>query len=245
MLGIIAEDEENENYGIERMFEALKLRGFEGSRSKVARVMRENGLIHESPRKPNGLTKADKEAQKSDNLLNRDFTADKPNEKWVTDITQLPTADGPLYISGIFDCFDNMVVGLMMDDNMRDELTVGTLRQAVLRHGRGAISHSDRGSQYTSDDYRRAVAELGVTQSMNSAAGRCHDNAKCESMWARAKVEKFYRFDTSKMPMELVKRMVFRYFMGYWNNRRICTANGGLPPVMKRAQYFAGISMAA
>ena len=163
----------------------------------------------------------------------------------MTDITQQPTADGPLYISGIFDCFDNAVVGLTIDDNMRDELVVGSLRQAVAMHGSGAIVHSDRGSQYTGDDFRRAVAELGVTQSMNSAAGRCHDNAKCESMWARLKVEKLYRLDTSKMPMELVKIIVFRYFMGYWNNRRICTANGGFPPAMKREQYFAGNAVAA
>jgi transposase InsO family protein len=163
----------------------------------------------------------------------------------VTDITQQPTADGPLYISGVFECFDNGAVGLTMDDNMRDELVVGSLRQAVAMHGSGAIVHSDRGSQYTGDDYRQAVAELGVIQSMNSAAGRCHDNAKCESMWARLKVELLYRFDTSKMPMELVKQMIFRYFMGYWNNRRICTANGGFPPAVKRAQYYHGIGMAA
>ena len=80
---------------------------------------------------------------------------------------------------------------------------------------------------------------------MNSAAGRCHDNAKCESMWGRAKVEKFYNFDTSRMPMEMVKRMVFRYFMGYWNRRRICSANGGFPPALKRAQYFAANIIAA
>lgn len=89
-------------------------------------------MIHGAARKLNDLTKADKEAHKSENLLNRDFSADKLNEKWVTDITQLPTADGTLYISGIFDCFDNMAVGPMMDDNMRDELTVGTFGRQCL-----------------------------------------------------------------------------------------------------------------
>ena len=189
ILKILTEDPENYNYGIVRVYQALQLRGYSVSQSKVARIMRENGLIHERNRKPNGLTKADKTAQKSADLLKRDFSANEPNKKWVTDITQLPTADGTLYISGIFDCFDNAIVGLTMDDNMRDELVVATLRQAVAMHGGGAIIHSDRGSQYTSQDFRRAVAELGVIQSMNSAGGRCHDNAKCESMWARAKVE--------------------------------------------------------
>jgi len=245
MREILAEDEENENYGIVRMYEALLLRGHKGSQSKVARVMRENGLIHRRKRRPNSLTKADKEAQKSDNLLKGDFKANEPNKKWVTDITQLPTADGKLYISGIFDCFDNACVGLTMDDNMRDELVVATLRQAVAMHGGGAIIHSDRGSQYTGGDFRRAVAELGVIQSMNGAGGSCHDNAKCESMWARAKVEKFYQVDTSKLPMEVVKAMVFRYFMGYWNNRRICSANGGLPPFLKRAWFFEDEALTA
>ena len=79
MQDILAEDPENENYGIVRMYEALRLRDFAGSQSKVARVMRENGLIHERKRRPNSLTKAGKEAQKSDNLLKRDFLANEPN----------------------------------------------------------------------------------------------------------------------------------------------------------------------
>ena len=73
---------------------------------------------------------------------------------------------------------------------------------------------------------------------MNSAGGRCHDNAKAESMWSRAKVEKFHKIPTGKMSMEMVKMLVFKYFMGYWNNRRICSANGGYPPALKRARYF-------
>lgn len=237
---ILAEDEENENYGMHRMFEALKLKfDYTNSESTVARVMHENGLIHKVKHNPNGLTKADKEAQKSDNLLNRDFTADAPNQKWVTDITQLPTLDGNLYISGIFDCFDNHIVGLTLDNNMRKELVIDTVKQAMGRFGeKGVILHSDRGSQYTSVDFRTCLKDYGIRQSMNSMGGRCHDNAKCESMWGRAKVEKFYKMDTSRMSMDSVKRIVFKYFMGYWNNRRICSANGGMPPAVKRAIYY-------
>ena len=245
MHQILGEDEENQNYGVDRMYAALKLRGFKASKSTVARVMRANGLTQKVRRKPNGLTKADKEAQKSDNLINRDFTADAPNEKWVTDITQLPTADGTLYISGIFDCYDSTAVGLTMDDNMRKELVIDTVRQASAMYGPGAIIHSDRGSQYTSQDFRDTLAMLGIKQSMNSAGGRCHDNAKCESMWARGKVEKFYNFDTSRMPMELVKKMAFRYYMGYWNNRRICSAIGGMAPATKRSAYYSQKLMVA
>ena len=242
MKTILSEDEENENYGIVRMHEKLKLDyKIKESRSTIYRVMKENGLIHKKKRNPQGLTKADKAAQKSDNILGGDFKTNAPNEKWVGDITQLPTADGTLYISGIFDCYDNSIVGLTMDDNMRKELVITTLEQAMgLYNARNVLFHSDRGSQYTSEAFREHLAKYGITQSMNSATGRCHDNAKCESMWARFKEEKIYgKIDTAKMPMEVVKGLVFRYFMSYWNNRRICSANGGLPPTVKRQLYYS------
>lgn len=248
MKKIINEDECNDTYGSVRMHQALNLKkelfnvNFPNipSERTVYRIMKENGLIHKVKRKPNGLTKADKEAQKSDNLLKGDFEAEAPNEKLVTDITQLPTADGKLYISSIYDCFNNENIGLAMADNMRKELVIETLWEAAMRHDlRGAITHSDRGSQYTSQEYRECLEQLGIKQSMNSAGGRCHDNAKCESMWARFKEELIYgRYNTAKMKMEEVKTLVWRYFMGYWNNRRISSANGGLPPAEKRKRYY-------
>ena len=247
MMKIINEDEENENYGYKRMYEALIFKyDFEGSKSTVYRVMKQNGLLHTPKRIPQGLTKADRKAQAKDNLLKGDFTSTAPNEKWITDITQIPTKDGTLYISGIFDCYDNAIVGLTMDDNMRKELVERTLIQATQRYDvMGVILHGDRGSQYTSYSFKELCLEKRVRQSMNSAGGRCHDNAKCESMWARAKVEKFYKIKTEKMSMEVVKHLVFRYFMGYWNNRRICSANGGLPPMVKRQIYYEDQQIAA
>jgi transposase InsO family protein len=203
--------------------------------------MRENGLIHKKKRNPQSLTKADKEAQTSDDLLKRDFGTEGPNTKWVTDITQLPTADGKLYISSIFDCFDNHVMGLCMDNNMRASLCVRTLNQAMrLYNAKGVILHSDWGSQYTSAEFRLCVKGFEVQKSMNSAGGRCHDNAKCESMWARFKEELIYgKINTAKLSMEAVKALVWRYFFGYWNNRRICSAIGGLPPAEKRRRFYA------
>lgn len=236
---ILDEDEENASYGRKRMIDALRLRGWTESDSTIYRVLRKHGLLQQ-PHTPKGLTVADKAAHKSDNLLNRDFTADAPGEKLVSDITQLPTADGNLYISGVFDCFDNFCLGLSMDDNMKAPLVVQSLTSAHSLHGiRGAIFHTDRGSQYTSDDFRACLHDLGVVQSMNSDGGRCHDNAKCESMWARFKTEAIYgRHNTNNMPMEDVKSLVFRYFLGYWNNRRICHAIGGLPPALKRRRFY-------
>lgn len=256
MHEIIAEDECNDTYGYMRMHEALAFKRELAPETfpdlpcerTVYRIMDILGLTHRPNRKPNGLTKADKEAMKSDDKLQRDFTADKPLLKCVTDITEVKTADGKLYVSAALDCFDNAILGLSMADNMKAGLCVSTLRSAMMSHPglRGAIIHSDRGSQYTSEEYRRAVAKYGIVQSMNSAGGRCHDNAKCESLWARFKEELLYgRYKTEKMSMEAVKSLIWRYFMSYWNNRRICSANGGLPPMVKRQRYYESLSAMA
>jgi transposase InsO family protein len=256
MREIIAEDECNDTYGYVRMREALELRHEAQPENfpdipcerTVYRIMERLTLIHRPKRKPNGLTKADKEAQKSDDKVRRDFTADKPLIKCVTDITEIKCLDGKLYTSVIEDCFDNAILGLSMADNMRAGLCVNTLKSACLAYPglRGAIVHGDRGSQYTSEEYRMAVGKYGIIQSMNSAGGRCHDNAKCESLWARLKEELLYgRYDTAKMTMAEVKSLIWRYFMGYWNNRRICSANGGLPPMVKRRRYYESLAKAA
>jgi transposase InsO family protein len=228
------------------MIDALRLKGRTESDSTIYRVMKKHGLLHKV-QKPKGLTVADKAAHKSENLLNRDFTAQAPCEKLVSDITQLATADGPLYISGIFDCFDNACLGLSMDDNMKTPLVIQSLVSAHKLHGiHGAIFHTDRGSQYTSTDFRTQLQKFGIIQSMNSDGGRCHDNAKCESMWARFKTEAIYgRLNTKIMPMEQVKTLVFRYFLGYWNNRRICHVIGGLPPALKRRRFYEALKKAA
>ena len=251
MRVIASEDECNDTYGRIRMYQALLLKKPEGIRipgeRTVYRVMKEIGLSHRPKRKPNGITKADREARKSDDLLKRDFSSQEPLKKCVTDITEIKAKDGKLYVSAIFDCFDAAVLGLSMDTSMKAALCERTLDNAVRAYPglQGAIIHSDRGAQYTSETYRRAVAKYGIRQSMNSAGGRCHDNARCESMWARMKEELLYgRHDTEKMTVEEVETLIFRYFIGYWNNRRICSANEGLPPMVKRQRYYESLDAA-
>ena len=151
-------------------------------------------------------------------------------------------------MSAIFDCFDAAVLGLAMDTNMKAPLCEQTLANAARSYPalRGAVIHSDRGAQYTSETYRRAVAKYGMIQSMNSAGGRCHDNARCESMWARMKEELLYgRCNTEEMTIEELKTLVWRYFISYWNNRRICSSNEGLPPMVKRQRYYESMDTAA
>ncbi len=251
MRVIASEDECNDTYGRIRMYQALLLKKPEGIRipgeRTVYRVMKEIGLSHRPKRKPNGITKADREARKSDDLLKRDFSSQEPLKKCVTDITEIKAKDGKLYVSAIFDCFDAAVLGLAMDTSMKAALCERTLDNAVRAYPglQGAMIHSDRGAQYTSETYRRAVAKYGIRQSMNSAGGRCHDNARCESMWARMKEELLYgRHNTEKMTVEEVETLIFRYFIGYWNNRRICSANEGLPPMVKRQRYYESLDAA-
>ena len=256
MLKIHNEDEYNDSYGRERMYMALNLKKESGetnidipSEGTVRKVMEQIGLIHKPRRKPNGITKADREARKSDDLLKRDFSADKPLEKAVTDISEVKAKDGKLYVSVIFDCFDLMPLGIAIEDNMRASLCCRTIENAKKAYPdiKGCIIHSDRGSQYTSEEYREVIDKYGIIQSMNSAGGRCHDNARCESMWARMKEELFYIRDdkTENYTMAELKTMIRRYFMSYWANRRICTSNGGLPPALMRKRYFENFSIAA
>ena len=197
MRAIIAEDECNDTYGRSRMHDALKQKYPHEeipSERTVYRIMEAIGLSHRPKRKPNGITRADKNARKSDDLLKRDFRSDTPLKKCITDITEIPAKDGKLYVSAIFDCFDLSVLGLSMADNMRAELCVSTVENAYQAFPgiKGSIIHSDRGSQYTSSIYRAELKRYGIIQSMNSAGGRCHDNARCEAMWARMKEELLY-----------------------------------------------------
>ena len=256
MLKIHNEDEYNDSYGRERMYMALTLKKESGdtdinipSEGTVRKVMEQIGLIHKPRRKPNGITKADREARKSDDLLKRDFSADKPLEKAVTDISEVKAKDGKIYVSVIFDCFDLMPLGIAIEDNMRASLCCRTIENAKKAYPgiKGCIVHSDRGSQYTSEEYREVIDKYGIIQSMNSAGGRCHDNARCESMWARMKEELFYIRDdkTENYTMAELKTMIWRYFMSYWANRRICTSNGGLPPALMRKRYYENFSIAA
>jgi len=241
---IRTEDEFNDTYGRPRLLDALKLRGWIISDSTLYRILVKNNLLSKTG-KPKGLTRRDREAYKGDDLLKKDFNGHEPDNKFIGDITQLPTADGTLYIALTFDCFDNACVGLAMDDNMKSSLVERSLQMAVSRKTvADAIFHSDRGSQYTSDGFRNLIKKHNLKQSMSYATFSCYGNAKCESLIGRFKVEAIYkRYNTKNMSMTAVKALVFRYFMGYWNNRRINHAIGGMPPMEKRRRYYERLAV--
>lgn len=240
----IRADEENTNYGTRRLYEYLQInRGYEGSYSTVWRVCKENNLMIRKKHQPNGITKADAEAQKSENLIRQDFRAEKPDTKYLTDITEIQCSDAKMYVSPILDCYDGSIPACTMETNKRAEMCAEAFEQACRRTGaRGMILHSDRGSQYTSRVFRATLKKYGAIQSM-SGTGRCYDNARMESFFATLKKEKLYRMDTTKMTAAEVKSVIYRY-IAYYNLRRICSVNGGYPPVVYRRMYFEGLRAA-
>ena len=237
---VLNEHEDNQNYGVKRMLLALEQKGIKASYSKVYRVMKKHGLLKKAKRHPNGITREDALAQKSENLIQRDFSASAPNQKWLSDITEIPCSDGKLYLCAVLDCFNGEIVGLAMDDNMRKGLCIQAFENACrARNARGMIFHSDRGSQYTSQAFRDCLARRGAIQSM-SGTGRCYDNARMESFFATLKKEKLYKIKTERYPMAYVKTVIFRYIMVYYNRQRIYTSNpGGWPPAIYREKVLS------
>ena len=217
---ILAEHPDNRNYGVDRVCLALEQDGVDVSRRTVYRVMKENGWLHKK-RVPHGITKTTTEAQEQENILKRDFSAQRPLEKFLTDITEVQCADGKLYVSPIMDCFNGEIVALEMRDNMKKELCIDTVRQLgrIYPNLKGAVFHSDRGSQYTSAAFRAELSRRGMVQSL-SGTGHCFDNARMESFFATLKKEKIYQIAAYKLPREQVKTIIFRYIFIYYNRVR-------------------------
>lgn len=212
----------NDNYGVDRMQIALRNLGYKVGKRRIARIMKENGWLHERKRRPKGLTRATTEIQEKENLIKQDF------------------------ISPIMDCFNGEILSLVMRSNMCKELCIDTFNAAAKRFPlNGAILHSDCGSQYTSETFREELNNAGVLQSL-SGVNRCFDNARMESFFATLKKELLYRIPTYKMKMEEVKVIVFRYVFIYYNRIRIYTSNpDGLPPAAYRRRLEQPLAEAA
>ena len=246
MQDVLDEHPFNDNYGVDRMQIALMHRGYTAGKRRISRIMKENGWLHERKRRPHGLTKATTEIQEKENLIKQDFTSDQPYQKLLTDISQIACRDGKLYISPIMDCFNGEILSLVMRSNMRKELCIDTFNAASKRFPlNGAILHSDRGSQYTSDAFRDSLKNAGVLQSL-SGVNHCFDNARMESFFATLKKELLYRIPTYKMKMDEVKAIIFRYVFVYYNRIRIYTSNpDGLPPAAYRRHLEQPLAEAA
>ena len=228
----------NDNYGAPRMQMALRMQGIKAGIRRITRIMRSNGWLHTPRRKPKGLTRATTEIQEKENLIKQDFYADKPFTKLLTDISQIQCADGKLYISPIMDCYNGEILSLCLRNNMKKELCIDTVNAAILRYRiKGAILHSDRGSQYTSEAFKNTLKSNGIIQSL-SGVNHCFDNSRMESFFATLKKELLYRIPAYRMTMDEVKQLIFKYVFTYYNQVRIYTSNpNGLPPAAYRRLF--------
>ena len=212
--------ESDGTYGYRRIHVDLAAEGTECSPELVRQIMRQDGLVACQPRPFRVTTEADAEAAAGmPDLVKRDFTADRPGVKFVGDITYIHTWQGFMYLATVIDCYSKKVVGWSIADHMRTELVENALKNAAQTTVIEplAIFHSDRGSVYTSADYRALVSRLGMRSSMGRT-GVCWDNAMAESFFSALKNERVHR--TVYATKAQARRDVIAYIEGFYNSRR-------------------------
>lgn len=230
----------NEEYGYRRVHQVLARGGEDCGPELVRSVMRELGLQPCQP-KPwrHSLTEQDGQAGPIPDLVNRDFTAEKPGEKMVGDITYIETWQGWLYLATVIDCATRKIIGWAMEDHYKTPLIVSAIEMAArnLELPEGAIFHSDRGSNYTSGDFAKALKKLGVRQSVGRT-GICYDNALAESFNGTLKNELVYR--TAYPTREKARRDIARWIELRYNRTRLHSGLGYQTPQEVLDEYLKG-----
>jgi len=230
----------NEEYGYRRMHQVLVRGGEECCPELVRQLMRELGLEPCQP-KPwrRSLTEQDGQAGPIPDLVNRDFTADKPGAKMVGDITYIWTWAGWLYLATVIDCATRKIVGWAMDDNYKTPLIVEAIQMAArnLDLPEGAVFHSDRGSNYTSAKFADELKNLGISQSVGRT-GICYDNALAESVNGTLKVELVHR--TAYPDREKAREDIARWIELRYNRTRLHSGLGYRTPQEVMDQYLNG-----
>ncbi len=229
----------NETYGSPRMHAELKDQGLSVGRHRVARLMSENGLKARQRTRFRKTTDSDHGGAVARNVLDQDFTTTAPDQKWGVDISYVWTAEGWLYLAVVVDLFSRRIVGWQLSDRMKRGLAMDALRRAIAlrRPPPGLIHHSDRGSQYCSDDYRRLMRAHGLVASM-SGRGNCYDNAMVETVFKTIKAELIWR--TAFATRADASRAIGRYIEGFYNPRRRHSSLGYVSPAAYEAGFRAG-----
>lgn len=215
-------------YGSPRVYEELKTIGIQCSKNKVAKIMKTNKLVAKTPKKWKGKKLSGKE--KKPNLLKRNFSAEIPNNKWVSDITYVQTAKGWVYLCAIMDLFSRKIVGHAVEGHMKKELVIKALQQAVSRRGTEktkVIFHSDQGVQYGANELNKYMEKLGFVGSM-SGKGSCFDNAAMESFFSSYKRECVHK--QTYESLEVAQKETFNYIECYYNSKRKHSTLGYLSP---------------
>lgn len=223
-------DESDSTYGHRRVKKELKKKGIKTSNHRVRRLMQEYGLISALRSRYKATTNSNHNYPVAPNLLNKDFKAEVPNQKWAGDITYIATQEGWLYLAAIEDLYHKKIVGWALGSRMTKQLTLDAIHQAIVREqpAKGLIFHSDRGSQYAAYDYQDKLRAHGIRQSM-SAKGDCYDNACIESFFATLKKDLVHRsrFKTR----EEAKTAIINYIETWYNSRRSHSSLDYMSPI--------------
>src|SRR5258708_14284152 len=227
-------------YGVRSVQAALVEWHMQCGKQRVTRLMRGQGRQGKGRGRPRPRTTwADPTHRVAANVLNRDFSADGPNQKWLADITYIDTLEGFLYLAGILAVFSRRVLGWAWADHLRKELVEAALRMASSQRqpGRDLLHHSDQGSQYTSDDYLALLAERGITLSM-SRTGDCYDKAMMDRLWGTLKAECAH----APFPSQAAARVaIFDYLEVWYNPQRLHSALDYTSPAIFEPQHVLPI----
>jgi transposase InsO family protein len=217
-------------YGSPRIHHALRESGTLIGRRRVARIMRINGWFARGKKRYVKTTDSNHQHPVAENILNRNFTAKAPNQKWVGDITYIWTRDGWLYLAVLLDLFSRRVVGWSLSRQIDRALALSALNMAITNRSpcAGLLHHTDRGCQYASDDYQEALKHHQMVCSM-SRKGNCWDNSVSESFFSTLKEE--VADIESGLPEFQVRSMVFEYIEVFYNRNRAHSTLGYLSPV--------------
>ena len=224
-------------YGWPRVWKQLLAQGIRVGKERVRKLMSQHGIRARGKRKFKATTDSNHSLPVAPNLLARDFSPAKPNAAWTSDITYVATDEGWLYLAVIIDLFNRQVVGWSMKPHMRQDLVVDALRMAWFRRrpAPGLIMHSDRGSQYCSKEFMRAIKVYGMKASM-SRKGDCWDNAPTESLWGSLKVGRLHgmKFATRRSAMDEIMD-----WLTFYNHRRLHSTLGYLSPMQFQRKWLA------
>ena len=229
-------EESGETYGSPRIYQVMRKLGLMCSKNRVARLMKAEGLRAKQVKRYKSTTKRNRSHRAAANLLNQDFSAEGPNQRWLADITYIPTQEGWLYLAAILDLFSRKIVGWAMSDRMTTDLTLAALQMAIRQRQPGAdlIHHSDQGSQYTDKRYQDVLTGSKIQPSMNGV-GTWYDNAPMESFFGTLKSEHVHH--CIYQTRDEARPDLFYYIEGFYNRRRLHSSLGYLSPEAHEQLY--------
>jgi Transposase and inactivated derivatives len=236
----VAHERTRQTYGPERLQYALAEHGVRVGICRIKRIRKKLGLRCKQKRKFKATTNSRHKLPVAENLLGQQFKVYAPNKVWLSDITYVPTEEGWLYLAGHKDLFTNEIIGYAMGERLTKNLISESLYRAMLakRPATGLLHHSDRGSQYCSQEYRDILDQFGLQVSM-SGSGNCYDNAPMESFWATLKQELIHHRQYRSRQEAI--REITEYIEIFYNRQRRQAKLGFLPPAVYAKKYYAGL----